>query len=325
MFSELIVNVSCIFLMMLPGYIAVRRGLFSRTTVSEMSNVLVMFFYPSLIFHSLIESFTFGELLASWTLPASCFTLMLLGFGVGLLSAHFISFRNDDDRTGFLFQSTMNNYSFLPLPLVYALFGEKGAAALIFSSFGAEIALWTLGVFIIQGRKVSPRNLLHLFSVPLCILYLAVLILFAFQLTGTDGIGFIAGNRILKYTFNAIGTIGGATVPVAMLVGGARIATIDFGGLREKRVWILSFVRLVLVPSLAFILLALIPIPADTVKIIAVVAVMPVALASIILSEMHGRENSFIAMTVLSTHLLAPLSVPLMLYIASLALKIPMN
>ena len=47
----------------------------------------------------------------------------------------------------------MNNYLFLPLPLVLFRYGEKGVALLVFASLGYEVLLWSLGVMLFSRAE----------------------------------------------------------------------------------------------------------------------------------------------------------------------------
>jgi len=317
MFYNILFNVFCIFLMMVPGFVAVKQGYFSRTTIAETSTLMVRFIYPCFIFHAIIDSFSFRELVSSWTLPAICLGLMFFGYFVGIAVIRLMKFNSEDEKTGFIFQCTLNNYSFLPLPLVMFMYGIKGAAALIFSSFGAEIAVWTLGVFILEGRKLHLKNLKHLLSPPLVSLYLAIIVLFIFDLMQIDTkIFFYSESFGLTYFFKTIGTIGLATIPLAIIIAGGRIAEVPHSGLRNYRVWILSFLRLIAIPATAIVIIKLLPLPEMTEKIMLVVAVMPVSIASILFSEIYKIENSFITVTVFVTHILSLITVPVMLTLA---------
>ncbi len=173
--------------MTLPGFVAVRSGFFSRSTIKELSKILVNFIYPCFIFYSIINCFTFNELVDRWTLPAGSLGIMVAGYVIGLVVVRFIRFRTADEEKSFLFQSLLNNYSFLPLPLVMFLFGEKGAAALIFSSFGAELSVWTIGVFILHGHRFSMKNLKHLLTPPMISLYCAIIISWALSVLKSSG------------------------------------------------------------------------------------------------------------------------------------------
>lgn len=315
MFPHLLFNVLCIFLMMVPGFVAVRSGIFSRSTITDLSRILVNFIYPCFIFYSITSCFTFSELVGRWTLPAGSLGIMLTGYLIGLVAVRFIKFRTDDEKKSFLFQSLMNNYSFLPLPLVIFLFGEKGGAALIFSSFGAELSVWTVGVFILHGHKFSMKNLKHLLTYPMISLYCAVL--FSWLVSVLKAYGFFAGHENLvpfsNYTLNTLKMIGSATIPLAMIVAGARIAMMDFSGFSNARVWMLTFLRLIVIPLAALSILKLIGLPEDTQKILMIVAVMPTSIASIMISEIYGGDKEFMTITVVSSHVFSIITIPILL------------
>ena len=315
MFPHLLFNVLCIFLMMVPGFVAVRSGIFSRSTATDLSRILVNFIYPCFIFYSITSCFTFNELVGRWTLPAGSLGIMLTGYLIGLAAVRFIKFRTDDEKKSFLFQSLMNNYSFLPLPLVIFLFGEKGGAALIFSSFGAELSVWTVGVFILHGHKFSMKNLKHLLTYPMISLYCAVL--FSWLVSVFKAYGFFAGHENLipfsNYTLNTLKMIGSATIPLAMIVAGARIAMMDFSGFSNTRVWMLTSLRLIIIPLAALSILKLIGLPEDTQKILMIVAVMPTSIASIMISEIYGGDKEFMTITVVSSHVFSIITIPILL------------
>ncbi len=317
MFFILVLNVLCIFLMMVPGYAAVKRGYFSESTSAALSMLLVNFIYPCLIFHSILHGFTLKALVSSWTLPAACLGVMSLGCLIGSAAARFVKFRSEDEKTSFIYLSLMNNYSFLPLPLVMAVFGDEGVAALIFSSLGAELAVWTLGVFVLHGRTFSWRNLRHLASPPLLSLYLAVALLAVFQLVGTDPREVLESKQsfVPFYIFGTVKSVGLATIPIAMIIAGARMAMIDLSGLNDPHAWLVSALRLIVIPLACIAILKLIPLPHMTVSIITVVAVMPAALASILMSEIYGGDKHFMALSVFMTHVLSIATIPTMLAI----------
>jgi hypothetical protein len=315
MFPHLLFNVLCIFAMMIPGYFAVKGGIFSRSTTAELSKILVNFIYPCFIFYAIVNCFTFSELVGRWTLPAGSLGIMVAGYLIGLVAVRFISFRTVDEKKSFLFQSLMNNYSFLPLPLVILLFGERGGAALIFSSFGAELAVWTIGVFILHGEKFSMRKLNHLLTPPMISLYCAIL--FSWILSVLKANGCLAGHENLApfadYTLNTLKMIGAATIPLAMIVAGSRIAMMNFSGFSNVRVWILTSLRLIVIPLAALSILKLIGLSGDTEKILMVVAVMPTSIASIMMSEIYGGDKEFMTVTVVASHLFSIITIPVLL------------
>lgn len=314
MFLILTVNVFCVFLMVLPGIFSRKLNWIDQNTTKQMSQLLITFIYPCLIFQAIYKNYSIQDLCDQWLLPASSFGLMLLGYIVGLVFSVVMSFQSDNEKRAFLFQSAMNNYSYLPLPIVMVLFKEEGVAALIFSTLGAEFAVWTIGIFIMSGHKFSLKSLTHLLSPPLIALYLAVICRF---ITDQIGISFELmdpkKNSFFPYFFSTLETFGKATIPLAMVIAGSRIAALSDFSLKNWNLWILSALRLCIVPIIFLIILNLLPITPLIKNVMSIVAVMPVAIASFMISEIYGGDKNFITSTVIVTHIVSLITVPLIL------------
>ena len=170
----IILRILATFLMIGVGFLARRKGQITNETTRQLSHLLTTFFYPALIFTSMTRNFDLPGLGKYWVLPVGGFAIMLLGFILGLLIEKFLHKPSDGSENAFLFQCTISNYSFLPLPIALMLWGEAGLAGIIFSSLGSEIALWTLGLFTISGRRMNAANLKRIISPPLITIAISI-------------------------------------------------------------------------------------------------------------------------------------------------------
>ncbi len=317
MILVLALQVFGVFLMLAPGFALRRRGLLSETTTAEMARFLFWVVYPCLIFTTIYRNYTPTGLAANWPLPVTNVGLIAIGFLVGLLVGRCLRFRSPQQRASFLYQTSFNNFSFLPMPIIAMLFGDKGVAALIVSTLGAELGVWTLGVHLLSRQSLRWENLRHLLSPPLLAL---VAVLAAVMLRATppvqalSGIAVVAtvGDNVLHY----LGMIGGATIPLAMLVAGSSMATLPLAELRSRHVWIASTLRLVAIPLLTLTLLHLLPLDPAQRQVLAVVAVMPCSFASITMGRLYDSDEHFMSGSVMLSHLLALVTVPLLLALA---------
>lgn len=310
----LALQVAGVFLMMGPGFLLRRRGTLSAEGTAELARLVVLGIYPCLIFAAVVRNYRLGDLLAAWPLPAAVFGLMAGGYALGRLVAWPLRFSTPAQGNAFLFQCAFNNYSFLPMPLVAVLYGERAVAALLVSSLGAELAVWTLGVYVLNGRRFDARHLRHLVSPPLLALA-ASLLAVAWRDAGPvpdwarSGAVAAARDTLLQIVW----LVGQATVPLSMVVAGSCLAMLAVCELRNGRVWIAALVRVGLIPVLALSVLLLLPLAPEQRAVLAVVAVMPSAIASITLAKVYGGDEDFAAGTVLLTHLAALVTVPLLL------------
>ncbi len=299
--------------MMLPGGLLIRTNIIRTDGLKDISKLLVYAIYPCLIFASITGNFTLDGLLGAWLLPVSSMMIMLLGYIVGLLVCLFFRFKSENTKHAFLFQCTINNYSFLPIGIVAEIFDSQAVAALIFSTLGAEIAVWTVGVFILTGHKFEKKSLLHLFSPPLIALYAALIWLAVFHFAGADTLLYTENNSVLYYLHNTIKLVGRATIPLAMIIAGARLANMRMGDVHNSAVWLTTGLRLIAIPLLAAAMLMMLPLTGQWRGVMMVVAVMPVSLASSMLSEIYRTDDELINATVLITHLAGLLTIPLLL------------
>ncbi|MCC7300817.1 MAG: AEC family transporter, partial [Verrucomicrobia bacterium] len=119
--------------------------------------------------------------------------------------------------------------------------------------------------------------------------------------------------RLLELTYFGAETIGKATVAISMIVAGSRIATLSSKAVTDRHVWIVSALRLVVGPVVFILILRLIPMGETARGILTIVAVMPAAVSSLIFSERFSGDSEFIAATLLTTHLGAVITIPLLL------------
>ena len=303
--------------MALPGFVSRRRKWLNAEAVSQIARFQVNCVYPCLIFSSIYTNYGIKRLSECIFLPMGSFGIMLAGYLVGLVAAGMMKNTSCEIRKAFIFQCLINNYSFLPMPIVDLLYGPEGVAALILSTLGAELAVWTLGVATLSGERVHISNLKRLLSPPLAALYLAVCCRMLTDVSGVTEAWVLSpsGPSPMKTMLETMRLFGQATIPIAMTVAGARLAVISFTGILSQKVLALSALRLVVIPLLAFPLICLLPLSAMETHVLMVVSAMPVAITSFLLSEIYGGDRDYISSTAAATHILSLVTVPVMLWL----------
>ncbi len=305
-----------ILVLMAIGFMARRRGMVSAVGTSEMVRVLIAFIYPCLIFSS-VTRLNAMELAENWIMPAMAMAIAGTGLLLGLAALRCMKGVDQQRASAFLFQNTINNYLFLPLPLVMLLWGAEGVALLVFASMGFELTVWTVGVFLFNRSSRFSEGIRMMFGPPLIALIFSIGWVCVRDLAqpSLPEAGFLAKllRRLLELFYFGTETVGKATVGVSMIVSGSRIAALDVRAAFDRHVWIVSALRLVVTPVIFILLLQLIPMSELAYGILAVVATMPAAVASLVFSERFGGDSDFIATTLLITHLGAIVTIPLLL------------
>ncbi len=311
-----ILQVLFILVLMTIGFMVRKRGIISAVGTSEMVRLLISIIYPCLIFSS-VTRLEVQDLAANWIMPAMAVAIAGTGLVLGLIALRCLKSVDQQRASAFLFQNTINNYLFLPLPLVMLLWGSQGVALLVFASMGFELVVWTVGVFLFNRSSKLNEGLRMMFGPPLLSLIFSIGWVCVRDLAGLElpqtGIAADLIRRILDLVYFGADTIGKATVAVSMIVSGSRIAALNLSAAFDKQVWLVSAMRLIVTPVIFILILKLIPMPEMAYGILAVVAVMPAAVASLVFSERFGGDSDFIASTLLITHLGAVATIPLLL------------
>jgi len=308
------VRIFTVFLMILAGVLARKRNWIDAGMTRHLAVLTTTLLYPALILATMLNSFTFKSLLHHWTLPAGAFLIMAIGFGLGIVSTLLLPFPNPRQKHGFIFQCTMNNYSFLPMPLALMFWGETGVALLIFSTIGSELAVWTLGVVGLTGGKLSYRTLKHLVNPPIMAVFATVIILLLLHIFERAGMqALLHVQELGSASLAALDIFGKGTIPLAMLVAGSRMADLNLKHLWGRAQAALVVMRLVLIPAAAVLLIMALPFNNETRQVLFLVAVMPSAITSVVLSEIYRADSDFAASCVLLTHVVSLLTIPLWL------------
>lgn len=292
------------------GYVARKRGIVSAQGTTELARLTTDIIYPALIFVS-ITRLSAGDLLSNWALPLLVMVIALVGLLLGLLAVRLTTPAPRATTKAFLFHCLMNNYLFLPLPLVLFIFGEHGVALLVFSSVGYELILWTLGVFLFTNDARFLERLRELLSPPFVTLMLSL-----FWVGARDTFGLVATGHLAALGESLVfiaQILGQATVAIAVIVAGSRFAVLKANTMLNHRIWLLSAIRLLLVPLLLIPVLHYLPLDEMVRGILIIIAVMPSAMVSVLFSERYGGDSEFIAGGLLLTHAWALITVPLFL------------
>lgn len=257
---------------------------------------MIRLLYPCLILAALLQRLNGKALLGLLALPVLT-ALMLLGglaFGIGLEDR--LSIRKEGTKRSFRFLCLLPNYSYLPLMVAQARWGDEGVTLVAIAGVGADLVLWTIGVAQITRDKTFAWKRL-LFNPPLLALVLALALL------QTPMAGLRAWLEPALGTFHAIGS---ATIPVSMLVLGTHLGrTSQRGGDRPAQLCLLAL-RLLLIPGCLTLIFCLLPTLLDTTakQVMILIGSMPGAILAVVLSEMHDADPDFAARHILVGHLL---------------------
>lgn len=286
-------------------------GLLSYKSTKELGGFVVNFTYPLLIFVNIIKHFPeVGE--AKWYL-LPLYEYLIIGGSFIVAYIYLIFDRSIKYKKEFLFMSSFQNTSFLPLVIVANLFPEDIAGRyfiyifLFDMFFGAGIISTAKILFQRDGRGFEWKKLI---SPPL----ISVLLSLTFIYTGWS-------KSIPPLILNIFYHVGNISIPLSLLVLGGIIyfsiresPKIDFSYALKG-----SFLKLIVIPTFALLVIKIIPM-SDTLKFLIIIeSAVPTAMNVTILSRLYGGNYKIQSQATVIMYLLSLITLP---FFVTMALSI---
>lgn len=266
-----------------------------------LGNILIYLALPAVIINGFLVERTTEHLLGILYSAAAAAVILLLSI---LISRAF--FRKDAIAS---FAGAFSNPGFFGVPLIIASAGQ-GAVFYVacFIAF-LNIGQWTYGVSILTGQPVlqgfQPKKLIR---APFMIAILTGLLLFLTQI------------RLPSVLTGCLSTVAALNTPLAMFTIGIYLAQTDLRRMiRRVSSYQVAAVRLLLIPAVSMLLLAILPGASYDMKIaLLLAAACPVGSNVAIYAQLHGKDYTYAVETVVVSTLFSILTIPAVVWAAQM-------
>lgn len=296
--SNVINQVIILFLIIGVGYYAKKRGIINEEINKGLTRLLLEVTLPLMIVVSFNYSF-------SQDIMKNMITLFLYSCGIHvfLIFLGYILYRKREDgkREVLRFSTVFSNCGFMGYPVLGSLYGNMGVLYAAIFNIPFNIFSWTFGVMLFTGDKNS-KNFKKVFLNPGI---LSVIVGLAF---------FIFSIKLPQTVYSSFKLVGDMTTPLSMIIVGSMLAEVKFMEVfKDKSLYNISFVRLILVPILTYLLLFLIKADPMIRNIAVMVEAMPVAATTAIFAEAYNKEPKFASQVVFVTTLFSVATIPIII------------
>ncbi|MBK8094199.1 MAG: AEC family transporter [Verrucomicrobiaceae bacterium] len=291
-----------VYLMMGAGAALRRMAVLPQEADKGLMRLCVAVLTPSLILERVAGNPAVMQPLPVLLAAGLGFGLVVFGITLSYFLAPLIGLRVHEGRRTFGVACGLQNYGFVAIPIVTALFPDAGTLGVLFTfTLGIELACWTACVGMLTGFDKAPLRLA--LNPPV----ITILISLVLNFTGLHV-------HIPEVAHKTLGMLGGCAVPLAVLLIGASIADIWGQERVNWRVAVLSPVlRLVVVP-LAFLAAAFfLPVSRELQNVLIVQAAMPSAVFNIVVARLYGGHPATAVQVVLATTLVSCATTPLVI------------
>ena len=292
-----------VFIVIAVGFFMHRRGWLGEELEAGLMRLALNLLVPCLILSVIPGNPALKQLSSAVWAAGFGFGVVITGFCVAGLCGWLLRLKSGQGLRTFAISAGIQNYGYLPIPIIAELFSEKsGPMGLIFvHGLGVELAMWSVGLIILTGRAGWHSIL----NGP----FLAVLGALFINYTGLF-------HYIPKPIVTSIEMLGQCAIPISIFMIGATMGRfLDRGILVDAaRVCFASvIVRMVILSSLILTAVFFLPISEDLKKLMVIQAAMPSAVFPVILARMYGGSASVAIQVVLSTAIVSVITSPLLI------------
>ncbi len=291
-----------LFICILIGFILNRAKILPENADSVLSKFESMVCMPALVINSFRTNCTLENLKANSSLILYGLLFLALAALTAVIFGRFFT-KNREELGLYKYSITIANYGFMGNALVQGLLGSETLFRYIMFTMPSGFFIYSVGiVWLTAGeKKFSPKMLIN----PSIVSILLGVILGITQL------------KLPVFITNTLSGCAGCFSVVAMILTGFIIAKFDIPSLLKKwNIYILSAVRMIIMP-LAFLGIALLlHIPDDVRVLLLFSAAMPLGLNTIVFPAAYGRDETPGAAMALISNMIGIITVPLMLMLA---------
>ncbi len=293
-------EVLILFIIIFAGFIAAKTKILRGDTKKHISSFIINITLPVVILMSSQIEFTTEKIENSLWLLGMAVIIFLISIGIAGVS--FKKAGNDKEKV-LKFAAVFSNSAYMGFPVLNALLGAEGVfyGAVFLIPF--NIFLWTYGILIYKKHNSFKHLIKDIMSPSMIAMFIAFL--------------FLGISVKIPYPVNrGLDIIGGLTTPLSMIVIGATLATVKFKTLvSDKWIYIVSAVRLLLLPAIAYFLFFWLSPPEMSLTILVLLVGMPCAAATTIFAQQFGGDTELASGVVSVSTLLSIATIPFLIFL----------
>lgn len=308
-FLEAVSSVGVFLLLAVPGFIFTKKKILTSRQVEGISSVLVNFLWPAMVVDAMAQARADAELVRQ----AGQSALWALGVIVlGALCAWiWLKVGKIGSEPGgiLLFAAAFANTGLIGMPLIRLLLGEKMLFLASMVELVNDVLIFSVGILLIQTGCGKPRRaaLRGLLSPGLAGVAVGFLL-------------FATRWELPAFAGEALSMAADATAPMVLFLVGAQLGEGDLRALvRDGRAWLLTALRLVVVPAAVLALWLIFAGELTAVgQTILLLAAMPAGSCCAMFTRQYGGDWGLATRCVMLSTLCAVVTVPLWLLVTIL-------
>lgn len=291
-------QLAILFVFMLCGFIMGKKKLVNSDQTKILSVIGIYLFLPCTVFNAFYNNFTIANITKYYMLILVSFVVL----STLVCFSYFTSKGLTKDaylRKVFRYSLTISNYGYMGYAVAQSLYGDEGLLYMILFALPFTFYTYTFGYSMLTNTDLSLKRIIN---PPL----LAVIIGIFFGLSALD---------LPTVCETIINKSSGCMAPISMLLAGMTISEFNIKDLiNDKKIYIVSILRLFAIPLVVLFVLKQF-FDTELVRSAVLLCAMPCGLNTIVFPKLIGEDCTAGAKLAFISHILALVSIPLILYL----------
>ncbi|MDP4153928.1 MAG: AEC family transporter [Bacillota bacterium] len=291
-----------LFIFMIIGFI-LKKGKFmpdnSSSVLSKLENIILV---PAVVINTFMNKFTFENITAKWTYMIYSTVIVIVLIPIALFFSKLFA-ENTYEKQIYRYSFAFANFSFMGIALVSGAFNADVLFDYLIFIMPFYIVCYSLGVaWLIPGNggKVGIKS----FANPICI---SLVIGAAFGLVKQ----WFALPGFMQTALTGAGSCMG---PIAMILTGFVIGGYEIKSLLKGwKVYVMSAIRLIFLPSIFILILKAINTPSEIAVVALISLAMPLGLNTVVIPAAYDGDTRLGASFALVSSVLGIITIPVML------------
>lgn len=297
--SPMLVMLAC----MIIGYIAKKTAVVPENTATVLSKLENFFLVPALIIKNFMEYCTVQSLSEQYKLVIYCCIAAALALIIALPLSKAFAKNDYYQQNIYKYALCVGNFSFMGNAIVPAILGEAHLYYYMLYTLPLNVLVYTWGVIILIPKGEDKKNPLRNLINPI---FISIII---GALLGLFGIK----EYMPKFLTTTISNCAACMGPIAMILTGFVVGGYDFIRLLKRgRVYIASFLRLIVLPALFMGILWLCGADKYTLTLTLFAFGTPLGLNTVVFPAAYGGDTQTGASMALISNTFCIVTIPLM-------------
>jgi len=294
--NDVISKVLTFYILGIFGILSRKFGFIEEKACSSFNDIVLFITMPSLIFVSIINN-KWNDLIEGIFTPLISIIIVMIIIVFSFYLGKILFLKKENIGT-FMILSSMPNSGFLGFPIILTFFGKESLIYAILFDFGITICFFTIATIVLRKKFFMEKSYKILFHPALVVFGLGLIV---------NRFGISIPNTFIE----SLNIIGNMTIPMVMLIMGYNLAGINIKkDTVSYELIIISLIKLIICPCLAYILLLYLNINPLIKAIVIIESAMPSMASTSILVQKYGGNLKLSTTGIFFTTLISIFSIP---------------